>query len=303
MNERNLILIVLGIHLISVTLYFLIHSLTGKCHLRREQILPILLIPLAGLLIALGNEMVHMVGRSSKKQVDIDTMHLGSDLYWRSLQEPHESLDIVPLEEAINLDSYGVRRRILLDTLFDEPEKHLQVLMVARQNDDAETAHYAATTVEKIQRDYQLELQNFSTQLEKRPNDRNVLIGYIRLLEEYIHSGLPEEHLMERQRVVLSELLEKKLSLEPRDKQVLIKKLHNSLAMEAFSTAMEVSEILRKEWPNDEDTWIESLRLSVEAGNQELFQEVTKEIKNADIEWSKSSRDKLAYWMDGYSFE
>ena len=302
MINLNTLYLIVGLHFGIILVSLLICLITGKVPYRREHVVPIVAIPIFGLLIGLGIQLVHWTGRSDKKPVDMELMHLGSDIYWRSLKKPQENLDIVPLEEAINLDSYGVRRRILLDALFEKPSKHIQVLMVARHNEDAETAHYAATTIEKIQRDFQMDIQGYAAYLKQHPNDPEILDAYIRLLEKYIESGLMDTHMAGRQRKILSELLDQKLSFNPSDKLTLIKKLRNHLALSEYSTCIEISKLLRMWWPNDEDIWIESLRISVEAQNQQLFQEIVEGVHTTDVDWSKSGRDQLAYWIEGFSY-
>lgn len=302
MLDLNPLHVVLGVHFGIILVYFVIYLITGKTDFRKEHLIPILFIPVFGLLIGFGILFVKWIGRSNKKPVDMEDLHLGDDIYWQSLKKPHENLDIVPLEEAIHLDSFSVRRRILLDALFEEPTKHIQVLMAARHNEDAETAHYAATTIEKIQRDFQMEIQRYASYLEQNQHDQQILSAYIRLLEKYIQSGLLEGHMADHQRKILAELLDQQLAFNPNDKQTLVRKIRNSLALKEYEIALEVSQVLRLGWPGEEDTWVESLRTSVEAKDQMLFKKIIKRIQEIDIDWSKSARDQLDYWISGFSF-
>lgn len=302
MLDQNLLLMLLAGHFGIILLYFLIFLMTKRTCFRREHIVPIIGIPVFGLLIGLGIQWVYWAKHSGGKSVDMETVRLGSNIYWRSIQKPQDNPDIVPLEEAINLDSYGVRRRILLDALFEEPEKHIQVLKVASHNVDPETAHYAATAIDKIHRDFQMEIQRYAAELIKYPDNQQFLNDYIRLVEKYIESGLVENHLAVRQRRILAKLLDRKLSNNPNDKQVLIKKLRNNLALKEYGSCLEISKLLRLGWPNDEDTWIESLRVSVETKDTNTFREVLDGIQRSDIDWSKSSRNKLKVWIEGLSY-
>ena len=302
MNNLRPLLVMLAIHIGLILVYLVICLATSRTYFRREHLIPILTIPIFGLLIGFGILLSHWSGRDNKKPVEMESMHLGSDIYWRSLQKPQENLEIVPLEEAINLDDYSIRRRILLDALFDNPTKHIEVLMVARHNEDAETAHYAATTIEKIQRDFQMEIQRYSAYLKQHPQDPQILNAYIRLLEKYIHSGLLENKMANRHRKVLAQLLDQKLASHPNDKQALVKKIRNNLALRDYASCFEISRQLRLGWPSDEDTWIESLRISVESRNPNLFQEVVRGIEKSEIDWSKTGREQLRYWIKGFSF-
>lgn len=302
MTNLNPLVLILALHFGLILAYLGICLLTGRTCLRREHLFPIVLIPIFGLLIGLGILISQWAGRTNKQSVDMEDMHLGGDIYWRSLQKPQKNIEVVPLEEAIHLDDFSIRRRILLNALFADPYKHIQVLMVARHNEDAETAHYAATTIEKIQRDFQMEIQRYAAYLKQHPNDMQILTAYISVLEKYIHSGLLGKQMVERQRRILQQLLDQKLLNHPNDKPMLLKKLRNNLALKEYGSCLEISHKLVTGWPSDEDSWIESLRTSVEAKDQMLFDEVVAGIENSDIVWSKQGRDQMQYWLEGSSF-
>jgi len=174
---------------------------------------------------------------------------------------------------------------------------YLDVLLTARYNDDVETAHYATTTISKAQRDFQLRIQEYLVHIESNPDDIKALDELINLLGEYINSGLLEDYLLTRQRIQYGILLDKKLSIVGKDKDTLIKKLRNNLALKEYGNAEEISEILKNYWYDDEQTWIEALRVSVEGRDRKKLKETILEIELANVDWTNYGRQQLAQWV------
>ena len=120
----------------------------------------------------------------------------------------HEADRLVPLEEAFLINEPKKRRELMMDLLRSEPRKHLDLLLLARFNEDPETAHYATATLTEVQRQMQLELQQMQTALLKNPQDAKTRLAYIELLNGYVDSGLLEGQLLERQRRMLGKALD-----------------------------------------------------------------------------------------------
>jgi hypothetical protein len=175
--------------------------------------------------------------------------------------------------------------------------KYLDVLLTARYNDDVETAHYATTTISKAQRDFQLKIQEYLVHIEEESEDIRALDELIDLLGAYIDSGLLEDYLLTRQRIQYGILLDKKLSIVGKDKDTLIKKLRNNLAMKDYGSAEEISEMLKNYWYDDEQTWIEALRVSVEGRDRNKLKETILEIEIANVDWTNYGRQQLAQWV------
>ena len=60
---------------------------------------------------------------------------------------PLAASSMVPLEDALILDSPVQRRSLILNVLNDEPADYLDVLKEAQHNDDGEVVHYATTAL------------------------------------------------------------------------------------------------------------------------------------------------------------
>ena len=257
------------------------------------------MIPIFG---PLSGMMVEWVNRSGKEGKNIDqiiTLAEEEDIIWSTVKNNKESADIIPLEEALIIDETDVRRDMMLKALYDDPLKYIDVLMVAAHNSDVETAHYATTTIAHQQRKFHLGIQKISVLYENDPENETLLDEYIEQIEEYIDSGLLEEYLLDNQRIIYSKVLEKKISINCKDKKAVIKSLRNSIALKQYGKALESSETLKQNWPDDEDAWIETLRVCIEGKDREKLLETIREIQNTPIQWTKSGKEMIQLWIEG----
>lgn len=289
-------LIIVFIHLVFALLYTSF-ILSGKSHLRKEHIIFLCVIPIFGIFAALIIELMIVSGRQGKMHVDLEPLNLGDDILWKTLKSFHEKGDLVPLEEAILINETKVRRRFMLETLYSDPYKYLDILNVAKFNDDIETSHYATTTISKAQKDFQLSVQKLAVEVENHPENMAVLDSYIEILGKYIKSGLLEEHLLKNLRLVYSTILDKKLHKVKSDKKALIEKLRNNVELKDYVAAFETSDLLKKNFPEDEETWIEALRVCVEGNDAGGLQETINEIRRNNIVWTKQGREQVSPWL------
>ena len=155
MSILPVIIIILVIHIV-LCLIYLIFSLTRETTLRKENIIPILLIPLFAPLTAIILEWLQFSGHQGEKLDEILLEPLEDDILWKTVKNHHEVGNIVPLEEALIINENNTKRRMMLDALYDDPLKYLDVLLVASHNEDVETAHYATTTLSHSQKKFQI---------------------------------------------------------------------------------------------------------------------------------------------------
>jgi hypothetical protein len=236
------------------------------------------------------------MGKQGDKNVDMLPLAI-DDILWKSLKSATEDGNLVPLEEAMLINDFGTRRRIMLDALYDDPMKYLGVLLLARNNDDIDTTHYATTMIAHAQKQFQLLLQEFAVRVENEPENVILLDKYIDTMEKYIQSDLLDEHLLRNQRITYAKLLDRKLKHRPEDLQALVKKLRNLIELNDYYSAFEVSQNMTQKWPDDERIWIEAIRVCVDGKDQKKLEETIDEIQKTKIEWTRRGKEEVAPWL------
>lgn len=294
-NVSLALLLILVHACLTLACIFLI--LSKRTSLKKEHIVPIILLPITGPGMALTIELLELSSKQGKTPLPLAQISPEEDILWTALKSYHESGDIVPLEEAILIDDPKTRRKFMLQTLYEDPLKYLDILMLAKNNDDVETSHYATTTIAHMQREFHLATQNLADKVKNNPEDAGLLERYIDTLDKYIVSGLLEEHLLRNMRLEYKEVLDRKLAKARNDRQTLIRKLRNSLALRDYISALSASNTLKEEWPYDEQTWIEAMRVCVESGDHKHLSEILGEIRANRINWTKQGKEQVSAWV------
>lgn len=271
---------------------------TKRSSLYPAFIFIILFVPVFGVLSALTADLTNRFKDWMGDPGEIETVKLEKDIYWESIRKQAQSENIVPLEEALIINDRQTRKQLVLEMLLDDPMKNIDILLLARENNDADTAHYANTTIAKIQRDFQLQVQKLAADHDRKPLDREILDKYIHTLSEFIRSGLSEAYLLHRQRLILDGLLDEKIKLDGWSKNILQMKLDNALALENVPTAKEINQKLHETFPADEQTWINEIRISIASHDSQRLNETVKHIKEADINWSPEGKQQVSMWVE-----
>jgi hypothetical protein len=294
----SILYIFILIHIILFCIYAVL-IFTRRSSLSPANLLPILCIPVFGITSAIIADYIFFTKKENLATEDpTETLSLSEDIYWKSIKKREQAQNIVPLEEALIVNDRQTRKKLIFETLLEDPMKNLDILLLARENNDADTAHYANTTIAKIQRDFQLKIQKLAFEYESDQDNVGLLNKYIETLGNFINSGLSESFLLIRQRIIFANLLEKKISLEGWDRGTLHQKIMNSLELKDINPAIEAVEILKHNLPYDEQTWINALRISVAGHDTLRLRETIDEIKEKQIEWSADGKEQINTWIE-----
>ncbi|HPF87016.1 MAG TPA: hypothetical protein PK537_03045 [Candidatus Limiplasma sp.] len=226
------------------------------------------------------------------------------DADWLPRQEEKHRISIVsrskveitvPLEEALLINDPHERRNLMMNILRSDPMRYLDLLLIARNNDDTETAHYATASIMEIQRQFQLELQQLQLRLTKEPTDLETHNQYIDLLSRYCQSGLLEGQLLRRQQLLLKGALDDALALET-DPVLLRIKVGNCLALKDAEEAKSTVRKLIDLYPKDEKSWLEGMRVYAEIRDQEGMRRLLKRIQEEKVDFTAAGREHLSFF-------
>ncbi|MBE0600977.1 MAG: hypothetical protein IH607_04260, partial [Firmicutes bacterium] len=200
----------------------------------------------------------------------------------------------VPLEEALLINDPHKRRNLMMNILRSDPMRYLDLLLIARYNDDTETAHYATASLMEIQRQFQLDLQQFQLELSKETAAFETHRQYIELLARYCQSGLLEGQLLRRQQLLLKNALDEALKLED-DPDILRIKVSNSLALKDAQEARNTAQQLIDRYPRDERSWLEGMRVYTETRDPLGMRALLQRIQDEKIDLTAAGREHLHF--------
>ncbi len=230
--------------------------------------------------------------------------HAPPDADWLSLQEEKHRLHIVtasnveytvPLEEALLINDPQKRRNLMMNVLRSDPMRYLDLLLVARSNDDSETAHYATASIMEIQRQFQLELQQLQLEIVKDSRNLQTYHQYIDLLKRYCASGLLEGQLLRRQQLLLKTALDEALALED-DPELMRIKVGNCIALKYAQEAKRTAQRLIRLYPRNEKSWLEGMRVFAETRDQAGMRSLLKRIDEQKVDFTAAGREHLSFF-------
>ena len=289
MSDRNILILLLAVH--ELLCAAMLYSASKKKHyFILAHFYWILLVPVFGPLA--GYSLVQAYGREPP------------DADWLAHQEENHRMNIVsrnsmdltvPLEEALLINEPHKRRSIMMNILRSDPMRYLDLLLIARYNDDAETAHYATASIMELQRHFQLELQELQQKISKDSPDIATWRKYIELLSRYCGSGLLEGQLLRRHQLLLQNALDTALGIEM-DGAFLRVKISNCLALKEAEEAKKAAHTLMRLLPEDENSWLEGMRVYAETHDQEGMRALLKRIQAERIDFTAAGREHLLFF-------
>ena len=292
--DDHAIRMILCIHLFCCGVYFLLSRLR---HNRAKLVLlpMVLLIPVFGVICCKIAEMTRHNKRGAHDYSSESPVYRNGGYAKFDIDEADKPGAVVPLEEAILINDAQTRRKVMIDILHREPAQYLDLLKLARLNEDVEVTHYAATTIIEVQRGFELEIQNKSALVKRHPSDIALLDDYIDTLNRYLSSGLLEGHLLGKQRMLLMQLLHKRIELEPYDKETYFKIIENDSALHRYAGAEQAFQTLTQNWPEDENAWLAGIRIYMESNNKQQKADILGKIKMMPIKWSVKGKERLRF--------
>lgn len=290
MSEAGVLYLALDIHLAAAAGVMLLGKWGGGRRPGLPLLLWMLLLPLFGPLVGW---MLLRPGAAAPP--DAEWMRRSEDVHESLVSSSAQAVQTVPLEEALLINDAGKRRALMMNMLRSDPKKYLDVLLVARFNEDPETAHYATATLMELQRQMQLELQRYQLQLKQDPEDEKTWTAYASALEEYCQSGLIEGQVLRRQQLMLAAALQEILT-RAETPDLMSMAVRNHLTLEQGQEARAVAHRMLERWPNDERPWLELMRVFAQTHDQAGMRSLMDRARNASVDWTHAGRERLQYW-------
>lgn len=226
----------------------------------------------------------------------LEKLRINEELHRSILVEDREdNASVVPLEEALLVNSTDERRRLILSVLTDDPTSYYELLQQARMNEDSEVVHYAATALAQISKEADLKLQQKEHAYAAAPDDYNVLDAYCEYLEEYIASGLVQGRAAEIQRRQLEQLLKKRLAIRS-SYDLLCRLVCVQLDLHEYDTAEKNIARLIEKWPQREIPWLLQLRSAAARRDGPGIQRILHQIDEQHVYLSALGRETIDFW-------
>lgn len=217
------------------------------------------------------------------------------------IPDKEKEKNIVPFSDALYLNSSLLRRQLLIDMLKNEKKVHQDVLKQALQNDDTETAHYAAVALQKSKSETMGKLTELERRHAENPNDVVTLYEWKRELSQAIElefldpateSGLRRRHLM-----VLSKIQELTPSA---DLDIYRESLDAMMQLQASKEELEQLALkIRTNFEPSEEQLLLLMKIAYLTKNKSSLGELVSSIRASSMTLSPQGLQQLRFWMQG----
>jgi hypothetical protein len=265
----------LSLHVFLMLCYVILIE-TKKSRLNYEHWLFALLIPFVGELCLL----VADIGRSPASNSTVTPFK----------KFKKDILNDRTFLENREFDAETISRQQLLEVIQNRPFNFELILKESLNSKDIEVVHIAASTIMKLQREYENDLRNAAEEYKTAPNNMGKLKIYIETIEKYYSKkllvGTAALSLLEEQR----ELIERYLKVLPEDKKICKLSIKNHLVQNEYDAALQEAESLRYRYFDDIDIWELSINVCIESNNQEKLKEIIEDSSKTGCFWSNEQR-------------
>ena len=252
-----------------------------------------------------GAGLIHMISKpnpgrhrrgqeASESKVKDLTIDFGNiDIFQRPKKLAEE--DIVPLEESLYLNKAKEARQQLMGLANDDPSYFMDLLYLARLNEDSEIVHYATTFISEISSQYDEKLSILEKRFEEGTPDLDLLSEYCDFMEDYLSKGLLSKQMEGLLRKEYEERLLQKLSHGTTAKD-LVRVIHNELALGLYDLAQKhLTQLSIKS--NADDVYYLYLEYYYQTGQFAEFKNMIREMQGKQVVLSKDKQDLLNFWQ------
>ena len=259
-----------------------------------------LLVPVWGPLCVVLLHTSHRLTGGQLLDRTLEKLRINEEIYKNILVAENEEKDtVVPLEEALLVNSPAQKRKLILSVLTDDPAGYYDLLQQARMDDDSEVVHYASTALAQISKEADLKLQQQEQRYAAAPGDAKVLEEYCDYLESYLESGFVQGKAAEIQYHQLEQLLKKRMeNLGGRRSCTLECRLVDvQLSLAEYGRAEKTLEDLTARWPQREAPWVLRLRLAAALRDGAAIQKTLRQIEEKEGYLSAKGREIVRFWQ------
>ena len=285
--------------LIHIILCIIIYLLMRLSILKAERmIMPLVcLVPVWGILALFFLEIRNRGKREILEDVGIEKLKINDEIYRSILMDEDPIEDrVVPLEEALLINDPATRRELMMEVMYSNPDDYVEQLKEARTNDDTEVVHYAVTALAELQKEYDFRFQELDWEMEKNPDDDEVTDKYIKLLNQYLDSGIAEENDMDIKLRTYSGILERKLKNTPESFALWKEKIKTDLKIREYETALEDIQYIVENWEKEEAGYLLLIQYYSALKDRQGIDRTLEQVSRRRIHLTPRGRREISFW-------
>lgn len=209
-----------------------------------------------------------------------------------------EALNVVPVEDAMAISGNEEKRALLLKQLKKDLKENYKILLMAEQDEDSESAHYAAVAKTEIYRLHQTRWLECRRDYEQSPGDPERYHTACAVLTEMLASGVLSANEQSSYHKRLCELVQRQI--DAKESEVSpgeYREYLNSLVELGRYADAELLLQKHADRMRSEETYHDMLRMFYQAGERQKFEGILDDLcKNKQVRLSPKGLERLRYW-------
>lgn len=241
-----------------------------------------------------------LFGKFFKQEVDYENLSMD-----KTKKEFEQEIDKetemkkLPIEEVLTVSTTKDRREAMINLLKTDVSDSLSLIRKAVENEDPETAHYAASALTDVMGRFTGEVNQLQAAYDQDRTNREVneeyidallrilgsgaLFGVEEMMYLYIYTGLVENLMENHPGAITSEQC-----------AMMVKALHKE---GKSAEAERWAELSREKWPDEEQAFLNILYIKYNLDKNEEFYQCLKELTGSGIPLSPRGLDIIRYWL------
>lgn len=269
---------------------------TRMLKVKMHMMVFVIFVPVTGILCCLILHFQLFLKMGNRVLPGLEKMKIQEEIYRSILTEGRENQGrIIPLEDALIVNDSAVRRSLMMDVLTDHPEDYIEILQMAKMNEDVEVVHYATTALVEISKKYDRRLQRLEMAWRSHKEEPGLLEEYISLLKQYLEQGIADGQMEQIWRQKYSDLLRQQI-LSIKELSTYKDLIENEMELRHFHEVEALLDEMEKLWEMEEDYQMERISYYVRTVQGEKLQKQIKKIEEKKIYISRANREKLEFW-------
>lgn len=233
---------------------------------------------------------------------EVDYMNLSMDKtkkHFEQAVDKETEMKKLPLEEVLTVSTTKDRREAMINLLKTDVSDRLSLIRKAVENEDPETAHYAASALTDIFGKFTAEVNQLQVAYDKDRSNREVNEEYIDVVMRILNSGALFGVEEMTYLYIYTGLVENLMGYHPRA----VTSEHAAMMVKALckegksAEAEKWAEMSLEKWPDDEQPYMNILYIKYYLGKEEDFYKCLKELADSGIALSRKGLDIIRFWL------
>lgn len=262
------------------------------------MIMPLIcLVPVWGIISMLFLEIRNRGKQEINEAVGIEKLKINDEIHRSILMDEDPMEDrVVPIGEALVINDPITRRELMMEVMYSNPDDYVGQLKEARLNDDTEVVHYAVTALAELHKEYELKFQELDWELEKNPNNDSIIEKYLKLLDQYLSSGIAEENDMDIKLRTYSEMLNRQIDRNSESLFLWKQKVITDLKIREYETAFNEIQHIIDNWDRHETGYLLMLKYYSAIRSRKGIDRTLEMIRRKKIYLSPQGRREIQFW-------